>query len=273
MNRSRRPFVGGNWKMHTRLDEARTLARAVAEGLERSLAQKDDAGPDVAIYPPFPWLTEIAAEAAQGRRGPALGAQDVWPEPNGAFTGEVSLTMLTEIGVTSVLAGHSERRHVIGEPDDLVHRKTRAILDAALQCVLCVGETIDQRRAGETDHVNERQVRAALDGVSAEQTERLVIAYEPVWAIGTGETATPDDAQSAHRFIRDVLGDLFGQTVAESIRIVYGGSVKPNNAADLFAPPDVDGGLIGGASLKADDFLAIADAAVSAFSTTGTPAS
>ena len=251
---ARRPFVGGNWKMNLHRAEATELAGNLARrlsGIE---------GVDVAVCPPFPYLAPVS-EALAG--GPVrLGAQDAYPEPNGAFTGEVSLSMLQDVGAGVVLAGHSERRHEIGEGDLLVNRKVRAALEAGMEVILCVGETLAQREAGQTHAINAAQLFYGLAGVGGEAIKRVTIAYEPVWAIGTGHTATPDDAQSAHAAIREALGRLAGESVAKRTRIQYGGSVKPSNAGEIFAQPDVDGGLIGGASLKEDDFVAIVEAAV-----------
>ena len=174
------------------------------------------------------------------------------------------MAMLRDCGVRAVLAGHSERRHVIGEDDRTVNRKVGAALEAGLVCVLCVGETLEEREAGRTDEVNERQVRLGLAGVPVERMSAVVIAYEPVWAIGTGRTATPEDAQDAHLKIRGVVSQLHGEGVASAVRIIYGGSMKPDNAEALMAMPDVDGGLIGGASLKAADFGAIVRAGAAA---------
>ncbi len=255
MSSPRTPVIGGNWKMNTNAESARALAEAVGGGCGAI------AGVEVFVCPPFPYLRRVGGVLTDAGGGVALAAQDVWHEPDGAFTGEVSAAMLLDCGVSVVLTGHSERRHVVGEDDDLINKKTRSALSAGLSVVLCIGETLDQRENGETDAVNERQLWAGLDGVSADQMTSVIIAYEPVWAIGTGKTATPDDAQDAHAKIRGVLGDLYGAGVAGATRIQYGGSVKPGNAAELFAQPDIDGGLIGGASLKADDFLAIVRAA------------
>ncbi len=249
-------MIGGNWKMHLRRDASVGLAQAVAQS-----APAIDA--DIAIFPPFVYLDAVSSTLRESRSRLTLGAQDVSSEPDGAFTGEVSIGMLKDLGVSACLAGHSERRHVIGETDDIVSRKTNAILKNGLTCVLCVGETLEQREAGKTDHINELQLRAALQGVDASTARSsLVIAYEPVWAIGTGRNATPEDAQAAHSKIRAVLASLFDPGTAQSIRVQYGGSVKPSNARALFSEPDVDGGLIGGASLNAEDFLAICHAAV-----------
>jgi triosephosphate isomerase len=250
----RKPFVGGNWKMNTDRAAGADLAKAV------TAATKDAAGAvDIAVFPPFPYLLEVGAAVKPA--GIHLGAQDIYHQPNGAFIGEISAAMLTDCGVSAVLAGHSERRHVIGEDDRAVNRKVLATLAAGLTSVLCVGETLEQREAGETDAVNERQTRLGLAEVTAEQMARVVIAYEPVWAIGTGKTATPQDAQDAHRKLRALIAQLFGAEVAGRTRIIYGGSMKSDNAAALMAQPDIDGGLIGGASLKAPDFAAIVHAA------------
>ena len=255
MHGPRTPVIGGNWKMNTNAESSRALAEAVGEGC-RSID-----GVEVFVCPPFPYLRRVGGALTDAGGGVSLAAQDVWHEPDGAFTGEVSAAMLLDCGVSVVLTGHSERRHVIGENDGLINKKTIAALNAGLSVVLCIGETLEQREQGETDAVNERQLRAGLDGVAPEQMASVIVAYEPVWAIGTGKTATPGDAQDAHAKIRGVLGDLYGADIAAATRIQYGGSVKPGNAAELFAQPDIDGGLIGGASLKADDFLAIIRAA------------
>lgn len=253
----RTPFVGGNWKMHLTRDRAAALASGVAQGLRT--APKGPRTPDVAVFPAFVHLE--AVRTALGDSRAALGAQNFYHEPDGAFTGEISLSMLRDVGVTTVLTGHSERRHVLHEPDALVNAKTRAALADGMTCVLCVGETLAQREDGATDAINEHQLRAGLEGVAPAHTPRLVIAYEPVWAIGTGKTATPDDAQRAHQRIRAVLSSLFGESAAGELRVIYGGSVKPGNAADLIGKPDVDGFLVGGASLNAEDFLSIVAAA------------
>lgn len=217
---------------------------------------------DVGLCPPFVYLDAVVSALHQSDSGVLVGAQDVYFEPSGAFTGEVSCAMLKDIGAKLVIIGHSERRHVLGESDALINKKVLASLAAGLQTILCVGETIDQRNAGETDSVNERQLRGGLAGVQPASLGLLTIAYEPVWAIGTGKTATPVDAQGAHAQIRSVLASLFGGEWAGRIRIQYGGSVKPDNAKELFAQPDIDGGLIGGASLKSDDFVRIVRAAL-----------
>lgn len=254
----RTPIVGGNWKMNTDARSARTLADAVAE---RFAAARLESRITVAIFPPFVYLQSVHQSLRDRSSAVLLGAQDVSEQPDGAFTGEISCAMLKDIGVGIVLTGHSERRHVIGETDELINHKTRAVLSAGLRVILCVGETLAQREAHATDTVNERQLRAGLAGVSTDDLARVVIAYEPVWAIGTGRTATPADAQDAHKKIRSVLATLHSPLAAAGVSIQYGGSVKGANAAELMKQPDIDGGLIGGASLKADEFMQIVNAA------------
>jgi len=250
----RKPFVGGNWKMNLHSDDVAALAGALVS------AQVDTQLVEVAICPAFPYLLQTH-ELLNGSEI-KLGAQDCYHEGGGAFTGEVSLAMLKDVGVQVVVAGHSERRHVIGERDTLINSKVRASLDAGLEVILCVGETLEQRELNQTNAINWGQLGYGLAGVTAQQMANITIAYEPVWAIGTGMTATPDDAQAAHQAIREFIRcGMFNSEVADALRIQYGGSVKPDNAAELFAMPDIDGGLIGGASLKADDFLSIVSAA------------
>ena len=232
------------------------LAAAVHEGLHADLAQHVE----VIVFPPACYLLPVGATLTDRGSCVRLGAQNLWHEDNGAYTGELSARMLKDCGATHVLIGHSERRHVVGENDELIAKKLRAALSADLSPVLCVGETLEQREAGQTDAVNERQLRSALVGIDG-GIARVIIAYEPVWAIGTGKTATPDDAQRAHKHIRAVVADLFDKDAADRTVIQYGGSVKPSNAAELFSMPDIDGGLIGGASLEAETFLAIVNAA------------
>lgn len=248
---NRKPFVGGNWKMNTNATNAMTLIIAVQSGL------KTDAV-DVAVYPPFVYLREIAAQCDGANI--LVGAQDCWHESNGAFTGEISTEMLNDCSVKTVLTGHSERRHVIGESDGLVNLKTKAAIAGGLIAVLCIGEKLEERENGQTDAVNEKQLRAGLKDVAKGSLNSVVIAYEPVWAIGTGKTATPEDAQDAHQKIRELIASMYDQEAADAMRIIYGGSMKPGNAQELMAMPDIDGGLIGGASLKAEDFLAIIEA-------------
>lgn len=257
----RRPLVAGNWKMNLSLAEARDLIAGIRNGLT-ALGQTAEAV-ETAVCPPTIYLFPLA-QALEGS-GIRLGAQDLYYEPKGAFTGEVSAAMVAETGARYAILGHSERRHVIGhlEDDQMVHRKVRAALGAGLTPILCVGETLAEREAGQTLDVLTFQLTAALVGVALESPERLVIAYEPVWAIGTGRNATPQQAQEAHAHLRGRLRELAG-TVADAIRILYGGSVKPDNAGSLMSQPDVDGGLIGGASLKTDSFLGIIRATLAA---------
>jgi len=236
--------------MYTTPQEARDLARAIRAGAA------DVEGVDVLLCPPFTSLAAVAQELAGSPV--ALGAQHLYPEDQGAFTGEVSPPMLAALGVSHVLVGHSERRQHFGEGDDFLRRKVQAALAHGLKPVLCVGETLEQREAGASwKDVVRGQVRAGLEGLEAEALGPVTIAYEPVWAIGTGKTATPAAAQEAHGMIREALAETFGAAAAEETRILYGGSVKPDNVRELMAEADVDGALVGGASLKAETFLPI----------------
>ena len=254
----RKKFVAGNWKMNLNYTEA----AALANGLKAKLASSGDlAKVDVAICPPFVYLSQL--EQILNGSGIGLGAQDVYYEENGAFTGEVSVEMLKDVGCSHVVIGHSERRHIIGETDELINQKLLAVLAGGLEVIFCIGELLEERESNLTEEVLERQIRNGLAGVTAEQMARVTVAYEPVWAIGTGKTATGDQAQEAHKFSRGVLADIFGDELAQQIRIQYGGSVKPDNAAELMARPDVDGALVGGASLKLDAFLGIVEAGAS----------
>lgn len=253
----RKPFVGGNWKMCLDSAEAAALTAALTDGLG------DSKKVDVAICPSFVYLAQIGKQLCEAGSSIKLGAQDLYFQPNGAFTGEVSCDMLKDVGTKVVLAGHSERRHVIGECDTLINAKVLAALEAGFEVILCVGEKIEQREAGQTDSINAAQTWYGLAGVKKEQMANVTIAYEPVWAIGTGKTATAGDAQNAHAAIRKNLTEMYGEQIAQATRIQYGGSVKPDNAVELFSQEDIDGGLIGGAALKAKDFLAIIAAAAS----------
>ena len=248
---TRRRFVCGNWKMH------KTSAEAVQ--LVRELREKVKTGAQVAVAPPFTALAAVK-QALQGS-AIQLFAQNCHHEKQGAFTGEVSAPMLAEIGCDGVILGHSERRQYFGETDESVSRKLRAVLEAKLHPIVCVGETIQERDSNRTWEVVSRQVRGALAGLDADAIGRCTIAYEPVWAIGTGKTATTGQAQEVHGQIRGLLRELAGAQVAAAVRIQYGGSCKPENAADLLGQPDIDGALVGGASLKADDFARIIAAA------------
>lgn len=250
----RTPFVGGNWKMNTTLATAVELAEAISQGVADSVERVD-----VAVFPPFPFLQAVGH--ALGHRSVLLGAQDCSAEEPGAFTGQVAAAMLDDLGVQVALVGHSERRHGLGESNQLIGRKLRMALDYGLIGLLAVGETLPERDAGRLREVVVDQLDAALTDIDSEDFRQLVIAYEPVWAIGTGRTATPDQAQEAHRLIRDTLRSRYDAPFADSVRILYGGSMTAANAADLLAQPDIDGGLVGGASLKPADFAAICRAA------------
>jgi triosephosphate isomerase len=241
--------------MNTDLASAVELADDVVAGCDQLIERCD-----VALFPPFPYLQAVGRTL--GHHGLLLGAQDLYPEPNGAFTGEVSTDMLLDLNVKVVLAGHSERRHVIGENDDLVNAKVRAALEAALEVILCVGETLEQRQADRTKQVNVGQLMSGLRGVEIPQMRLVTIAYEPVWAIGTGKVAGAEDAAAVQHVLRAAIADLYDEDTGRSVRIQYGGSVKAGSAPELFAEPEIDGGLIGGASLDAQEFVAIVRAAV-----------
>lgn len=251
-NSQRRPLIAGNWKMHKTIAESVALARAVVDGAR--------IGPrtDVVIAPVFTALSAVRAALEGSLVG--LSAQDVYWEAQGAFTGEISAPMLLDAGCKYVIIGHSERRQFFAETDATVAKKTRAALDAGLIAIVCVGETLSEREAGITFDVIGRQLDAALAVVEESKLASVVVAYEPVWAIGTGKTAKASDAQLAHAFLRDRIGNRVGPA-ADSVRILYGGSVKADNAAELLAQPDIDGALVGGASLDAETFGRIIRAA------------
>ena len=252
----RKPFVAGNWKMNTDSHTSVELVGRIASGF----VEKAGKSVTVAVCPPFVYLQAVAK--ALGSSGIAVGAQDMYFESEGAFTGEISASMLKDVGCLYCLCGHSERRHVIGETDELINKKVAAAIAGGLLPILCVGELLEEREASQTNEVVTRQVKEGLAGLNAEKLQAVTIAYEPVWAIGTGLTATPEQAQEVHEFIRKLLGQMYDEEIAEEIRILYGGSVKPDNAAELMSQKDIDGSLVGGASMKADDFLAIIQAAV-----------
>jgi triosephosphate isomerase (TIM) len=248
---SRTPFVAGNWKMH------KTAAQAGP--FVRSLAGRVPDGVDTAVCAPFTSLA-AAVQAAEGTPV-RVYAQNMHQAPQGAYTGEVSAVMLTELGVHGVLLGHSERREYYNETDAALAEKLIAAHEAGLDVIFAVGETAEQRRAGDTEDVLHRQLETVFSGLAGDRAAATTVAYEPVWAIGTGQTATPALAQQAHHYIRRLLGQLYDDEVAGQVRIQYGGSMKPDNAADLLAQADIDGGLIGGASLELDPFAAILEAA------------
>ncbi|HSA77270.1 MAG TPA: triose-phosphate isomerase [Nitrospirota bacterium] len=249
MNTKRRPIIAGNWKMNKTTVEARDLASKliplIAEIKER----------DIVLAPPFTALQSVAG-VIKGT-GIALSAQNLHWEDKGAFTGEISAEMLLDLGCEYVIIGHSERRQFFGENDETVNKKLRQALNKGLLPIVCVGETLKEREAGKANEVIERQVTGALKGVTAAEMQKVTIAYEPVWAIGTGKTATPDQANEIHNFIRKKSEIVYGKEIAGALRIQYGGSVTPENVSTLMAMPDIDGALVGGASLKPESFAAL----------------
>jgi triosephosphate isomerase len=250
---TRRTFIAGNWKMNKTVAEATALARELRAAVSMVRDRVE-----IAVAPPFTALYPVA-KALEGSNI-ALAAQNCHAEASGAFTGEIAAPMLKEVGCSWVILGHSERRQYFGETDALINRKVAAVLAAGMRPIICVGETLQEREAGQTLSVVERQVKGCLAGFGKDEGATFVIAYEPVWAIGTGKTATSRQAQEVHAHIRALLTGLWGRDAAEAVRIQYGGSVKAENAAELLAMPDVDGALVGGASLKVADFAAIVKA-------------
>lgn len=248
----RKPFVAGNWKMN--------LDQGTSDALVTDLLAKSfDDTVEVAVCPPYVYAAAVGQQINGSNIG--LGCQDVYFEPKGAFTGEISCSMLKDIGCQYVILGHSERRHVLGETDEVINKKVKSAIASGLTPLVCVGETLEERESGRTMEVITEQFKGSLAGISAEEMAQVVIAYEPVWAIGTGKVATPEQAEEVHSDLRKLLETSYNSEVAEKIRIQYGGSVKPDNAADLLSQPNIDGALVGGASLKADDFAAIISAA------------
>ncbi len=242
----RTPLIAGNWKMYLSVEEATTLATAIAES-SKGLTDRD-----IMIAPSFTALAAVN-EALAGSAVQLAGQNVCWDE-QGAYTGEISAPMLRDTGATMVILGHSERRHIFKEDDEIVNRRLLGALKFDLVPILCVGETLEQREEERTFEVVEGQLRQGLAGVNIAEVEKIVIAYEPVWAIGTGKTATKEQAQEVHAFIRTVLAEMFQKNVADKIRILYGGSVKPDNIDVLMAEPDIDGALVGGAALKSESF-------------------
>lgn len=247
----RRPIIAGNWKMNKTVEEALELVGR----LKTQLKEAGDV--DIVVCPPFTALGEVAKIIQDTNI--QLGAQDVHWEDSGAYTGEVSCLMIRELGCRYVIIGHSERRAYFGETNEGVNKKAKAVLRHNLIPIICVGERLEQREKGETFEVIKDHIENGLKGISAEEMKKVVIAYEPVWAIGTGKTATPEQAQEAHGFIRSLLSEFYSQDAASLVRIQYGGSVKPDNISDLMAKADVDGALVGGASLKVDSFVKIVE--------------
>ena len=253
----RKKIIAGNWKMNVKPSETAALIKAVAE----ATAQYGDKVEIVCCTPAID--VPAAVEAAKGTKV-GIGTENCHWKESGAYTGEISTGMIVDAGCKYVITGHSERRQYFGETDETVNKRTTAAIKAGLTCMMCVGETLDEREADLVNEVIGRQLKVGLKGLTAQDAAKLVIAYEPVWAIGTGKTATPEQAQQVHAFIRETLGKIFGEATAETIRIQYGGSMKPGNAAELLAQKDIDGGLIGGAALKAADFAGIISAAANA---------
>jgi len=246
----RKPFIAGNWKMYKDLRGAVELAT----GLKRRLADVEDV--EIGLFPPSIFLADVVDACRETDF--AVGAQNMHWEDKGAFTGEISAPMILSIGATHVIIGHSERRQLFGETDYTVNKKMQSAVRHGLAPIMCVGESLDEREAGKTIDVVSTQLRGGLKEISSEDMARVVIAYEPVWAIGTGKTATPGQAQEVHAAIRGLLAELYGDDVAQGVRIQYGGSVKPGNVKELMAQADIDGALVGGASLEVDSFTAIA---------------
>ena len=253
----RKPFIAGNWKMNTNKEEALSLV----EGIIKKLGGRNEI--DIGVCPPFVYLDTVV-KAAKGSRL-FIGAQNLYFEKDGAFTGEISASMLKDIGCSHCIIGHSERRHILNEPDEMINKKVSAALQAGILPILCVGELLEEREKGLTEDVVRRHIQEGLRGVKENDVRRVVIAYEPVWAIGTGKTATPEQAQEVHKFIRTLLQKMYSKETAEKIVIQYGGSVKPENAEDLLNQSDIDGALVGGASLKIDSFVGIIEAAYRAY--------
>jgi len=246
----RRPIIAGNWKLHKTISEARDLVKQLKEGVA------DLRDREIIIAPVYTALAPMAAEIAGSNL--QLAAQNCHPAASGAYTGEVSALLLKDAGCTSVIIGHSERRQIFGETDDFINAKIKAVLAADMQAIFCVGETLEERESDEMFDVLTRQVRDGLAGLDSSAMSNVVIAYEPVWAIGTGKVASVEQAQDVHVFIRGLLAGLFTDNVEGQTRILYGGSVKPDNVDGLMAQEDIDGALVGGASLKAEDFIRIA---------------
>jgi triosephosphate isomerase len=254
---TRKKYIAGNWKMNTTLQEARSLSRA----LVLEINTMSNATINTLLFPPFPFLTAVLDEVSNSE-SIVVGAQNCHHQTNGAFTGEVSAVMLRSLGISYVLIGHSERRQYNGETNEQLAQKVQQAIHNQLIPVFCIGETLLERENNSHFTTIENQLQNGLFNLSASDFEQLIVAYEPVWAIGTGKTATADQAQEMHTFIRKTISQQYGKAIGEGCSILYGGSCNPTNAAELFACPDVDGGLIGGASLKIADFLAIRTAMI-----------
>lgn len=253
MATARRPLISGNWKMHHNHFEA----LATVQKLNYLLGEEDDLAVDVSVHAPFTDLRTLQTAIEQDKMAVILGAQHCHWEEKGAFTGEVAPAMLAKLNVAYVICGHSERRELFGETDEMVNKKVLAILANGMTPIMCCGETLEEREAGGAEEKVAGQVRAGLAGVSPAQVGGLVVAYEPIWAIGTGRTASAEDAQAMCKVVRDTVAEVAGEDAAATVRVQYGGSVKPDNAAELMGQPDIDGALVGGASLVAEDFARI----------------
>lgn len=250
----RRKVIAGNWKMNNDISETQNLVSKLV-----SESQNENYNCDIIICPPFTSLQE-ASNLIEGSKI-KLGAQNMFYEDSGAFTGEISAGMLKSVGCEYIILGHSERRHIFGETDEMINKKIKKAIEQNLKPIFCIGELLEERESGTTKDVVRNQVTKGLDGISENQLENLIIAYEPVWAIGTGITATPGQAEEVHLFVRDLIKELYSDDAGNSIRIQYGGSVKPENAKELLSQPNIDGALVGGACLKSDSFLKIAKSA------------
>ncbi len=245
----RTPVIAGNWKMHNTVQEATDLVRELKQNLSGI------EGVEIIVGPPFTALCAVVSEL--GGSNISVAAQNVFWEEKGAFTGEIAPGMIKETGCSHAIIGHSERRQYFGETDETVNKRVKAALSAGLIPIVCVGETLEQRESGNTMNVVKKQIKGSLDGFTPSDFDSIIIAYEPVWAIGTGKTASPDQAQEVHKFIRNTISEIAGRDISQNMRILYGGSVKPDNVDEIMQQEDVDGALVGGASLKADLFTRI----------------
>jgi len=254
VNRMRKPIIAGNWKMFNTINEAVELVN----GLKRNLSDVDQV--DIVVSPTYTALSDVNELLIDSNI--KLSAQNVYFQENGAFTGEISPHMLKDVGCTYVIIGHSERRKYFGETNETVSKKVKKALEVELLPIVCVGESLEDRESGKTFDVVRDHVEGSLDGLTADDMKNVIIAYEPVWAIGTGKTATPDQAQEVHKYIRELLKNIFDEEVSNNTRIQYGGSVKPDNIKELMAQEDLDGALVGGASLKVDSFTDIVKGAI-----------
>ena len=251
---ARKKLIAGNWKMNNTNGEAVSLVKEILENAKNVVDK------DIVVAPTFTCLSEV--NSVIKNTNVKLAAQNMYHEASGAFTGQISSDMLKDVGCEYVILGHSECRSIFGETDSLINKKIKRALEASIKPIFCIGETLEEREKGITNSIVQNQTKAGFDGISLDDAKNVIIAYEPVWAIGTGKTATPEDADSVHKVIRDTLKSIYNDTVAENMIILYGGSMNENNAGELLNMPNIDGGLIGGAALKADKFLAIINAKI-----------